>query len=77
LEAITDAVIQYNKTEFASGITRQEAEYYNFKLEIKPFEDTQLVKSDDLMALKMRKENIKPIKQVEIELHSILSLNLG
>ena len=77
METITGAVIQYNKTEFASGITRQEAEYYNSKLEVKPFENTQLMTSDDLMTLKIRKENIKSIKQVEIELHSILSLNLG
>lgn len=50
--------------------------YYNSKLEVKPFGDTQLVKSDDLMDLKIRKKNIKSIKQVEIELHIILSLNL-
>ena len=46
-------------------------------MEVKPFENTQLMTSDDLMTLKIRKENIKSIKQVEIELHSSLSLNLG
>ena len=60
----------YNKTEFILGITRQKVEYYNSKLEVKPFENTQLMTSDDLMTLKIRKDNIKSIKQVEIELHS-------
>ena len=50
--------------------------YYNSKFEVKPFEDTQLVKSDDLMDLKIKRKNIKSVKQVEIELHIILSLNL-
>ena len=28
LETITDGIIEHNKTEFASAITRQEVEYY-------------------------------------------------
>lgn len=47
INAITDAISQYNQTEFTSGISRQEAEYYNSKLEPKNSENIQLIKSND------------------------------
>ena len=43
----------------------------------KPFENAQLVRSDDLLALKIKKANVKSIKQVELELLVILSLDLN
>ena len=43
----------------------------------KPFENTQLVRSDDLLALKIKKTNVKSIKQVKLELLAILSLDLN
>jgi len=72
IKVIINAISQYNQTEFTSGISRQEAESYNTKLETKNIDFVQLVKSDDLMALKIRKENVKSIKKVEAELHIIL-----
>lgn len=39
IKAITDAVSEFNQVDFTSKITRQEAEYYNNKLETKAFKD--------------------------------------
>lgn len=44
IKAINHAISEYNQTDFTQGITRQEAEYSNNKLESKTFKDTQLVK---------------------------------
>ena len=57
-------------------IPHQEVEYYNNKLEIKAFQDIQLIKSDDLIAPKIKKENQKSIKEVELQLSKILSLDI-
>ncbi len=67
-----DAISQYNQTEFTKGISRQQAEYYNSKLEPKNSENIQLIKSNDLMALKVKKENAESIKKVERELAKII-----
>lgn len=72
VKTIHHAILEYNQTDFTQGITRQEAEYYNNKLESKTFKDTQLVKSDDLMAQKIKKK----IKKVKSQLLNILSLDL-
>lgn len=64
-----------HRTDFTLGISRQEAEYYNTKLENKAFEDIQLVRSDDLIATKVQKENKNSIQKVKLELSKILSLN--
>ena len=72
IKAITDAILEYNRTDFTSGISRQEAEYYNSKLEAKAFENIQLVRSDDLIATKIKKENKNPIQKVKLELSKIL-----
>lgn len=76
VKAINHAISEYNQTDFTQGITRQEAEYYNNKLESKTFKDTQSVKSDDLMAQKIKKENQNSIKKVKSQLSNILSLDL-
>ena len=73
IKVITDAISEFNQVDFTSGITRQEAEYYNNKLETKAFKDIQLVKSDDLIAPKIKKENQKSIKEVKLQLSKILS----
>lgn len=77
IKAITHAISEYNQADFISGITRQEAEYYNNKLETKAFQDIQLVKSDDLIAPKIKKENQKSIKEVELQLSNILSSGIS
>lgn len=77
IKAITHAISEYNQADFISGITRQEAEYYNNKLETKAFQDIQLVKSDDLIAPKIKKENQKSIKEVELHLSNILSSGIS
>jgi transposase InsO family protein len=67
IKAITYAISEYNRTDFTLGISRQEAKYYNTKLETKAFEYIQLVRSDDLIATKIQK--------VKLELSKILSLD--
>lgn len=56
VQAIIDAISQYNQVDFTFGISRQEAEYYNTKLESKNIDSVQLVRSNDLMALKIKKD---------------------
>lgn len=75
LKAITDGILKYNQTDFTSGITRIQAEYYNTKLETKAFENVQLVRSDDLTATQIKNENRKSIQKVKLELSRILSLD--
>lgn len=60
-----DAISQYNQGDFISGISRQETEYYNTKLEPKTTHNIQLVKSDDLIALKVKKKNAGSMTKVE------------
>jgi integrase len=73
---IKDAILQYNQKDFSTGISSQEAECYNTKLESKTINNLQLVRSDDITALKTKKENTQSIKKVKLELSKVLSSNL-
>lgn len=76
IQAISCAISEFNKNEFSIGISRQEAEYYNTKLKSKTINDIQLVRSDSLIAAKIKKENIESINKVKSELKKILTSNI-
>jgi site-specific recombinase XerD len=72
-KSILEAIARYNQAEFYAGISRRDAEYYNSKLEPKNFNNFQLVKSNNTMAIKIKTENQKSIKKVEKELNKIIN----
>lgn len=71
-EVIPAAIAEYNKKDFSAGISLVEAEYYNTKIVPKTKENLQLVQSNDLFGEKIKKENIKSIKNVEKNLRDII-----
>jgi hypothetical protein len=58
----------HNSKEFNTGITRQDAEYYNNKLQSKTFHEMTLVSSNDIRANSIKDTNINDIKEIKKEL---------
>lgn len=66
---------EYNFKEFTEGITKQEAEYLNTKIEDKTLETMTLVNSKDVRADAVKNANINNIKEVQTQLTNILTSN--
>lgn len=74
-QLIQKGIIEYNSKEFTKGITRQEAEYFNTKLESKSPDTMTLVNSNDIRANAVRNINISDIKEVQNQLQIIFNSN--
>jgi hypothetical protein len=72
---IQKAMNEYNYKELTEGITKQEAEYLNTKIEDKTLETMTLVNSKDVRANAVKNANINNIKEVQTELTNILTSN--
>lgn len=72
---IQKAMNEYNFKEFTEGITKQEAEYLNTKIEDKTLETMTLVNSKDVRADAVKNANINNIKEVQTQLTNILTSN--
>lgn len=72
---IQKAMNEYNYKELTEGITKQEAEYLNTKIEDKTLETMTLVNSKDVCADAVKNANINNIKEVQTQLTNILTSN--
>ena len=72
---IQDAIQVYNKQDFTTGVSRQQAEFYNTKIQPKTMENLHLVTSKDKLANQIKKINIEEVKEVEQRLTQILNSN--
>lgn len=57
--------IEYNSKDFTEGITRQEAKYFNTKIQKKTLQSIILVSYNYLCANVVRNTNIYDIKEVQ------------
>jgi len=74
-EVIQRAILEYNKTDFTKGISRQEAQYYDSFIEGRTIDNTQLVKKKDMIAQKIQDENVASIQFVQSKVSDILKSN--
>lgn len=72
---IKKAIHAYNSKEFTTGITIQEAEYYNIKIPSKTKNEMALVSSNDIFANAIKNTNINEIKEVKKERNFLLTSN--
>ena len=70
--AISEAIKNYNDGEFASGMTRKHAEFFNSKIEGKNKDEVHLASSNDQLANQIKISNEIEFKKVKNKLQSIL-----
>lgn len=74
-DVIREAILKYNKGSFISGMTRQEAQYYHSFIQGKTIDNTQLGRSDHILAQKIKEENVAAIREVQLKIYDILNSN--
>lgn len=72
-EIIQRSILEYNRTDFSKGMTRQEAQYYDSFVEGRTIDNTRLLKSNDTFARMVQEDNISSIQEVKKKISAVLA----